>query len=54
VRAKYILTVLAAVFLMLGGLRIRRDAGCLMPASKTWLLIGIIFASVSVYLWMSA
>jgi hypothetical protein len=50
--AKYILPALAAVFLVLAGLRIRRDRGRIMPASRTWLLTGIIFALVSAYLWM--
>jgi uncharacterized membrane protein len=52
--AKYILTSLAAVFLLLTGGRVARDGGRLMPASRTWLLTGIIFSIVSAYLWMSA
>ena len=52
--AKYILAVLAAVFLALAGLRIMRDGARIMPASRNWLLTGIIFAVVSAYLWMSA
>jgi len=52
--AKYILAVLAAVFLVLAGVRLGRDGGRIMPASRTWLLIGIIFGLVSAYLWMSA
>lgn len=52
--AKYILTSLAAVFFLLAGVRVARDGGRLMPASRTWLLTGIIFCTVSAYLWMSA
>jgi uncharacterized membrane protein len=54
VAAKYVLAVLAVVFLVLAGLRITRDGGHIMPASRTWLLTGIIFAVVSGYLWMFA
>jgi hypothetical protein len=54
VAAKYVLAVLAVVFLLLAGFRITRDGGQIMPASRTWLLTGIIFAVVSGYLWMSA
>ena len=50
--AKYILAVLAVVFLVLAGSRITRDSGRVTPASRTWLLTGIIFAVVSGYLWM--
>jgi hypothetical protein len=51
--AKYILAVLALVFLALAAFRMARDGGRIMPASRTWLLTGIIFAVVSGYLWMS-
>lgn len=51
--ARYILSVLSAVFLILAGLRIWRDSGRIQPASRTWLLIGAIFALVSAYLWMA-
>lgn len=52
--AKHILAGLAGVFLVLAGLRINRDGGRVRPGSRTWLLIGIIFAAVSTYLWMAA
>jgi hypothetical protein len=52
--AKYILAGLAVVFLALAAVRIVHDAGRLGPGSRTWLLTGIIFATVSAYLWMSA
>jgi hypothetical protein len=51
--AKYILAVLGVVFLLLAGERIRRTGGRMTPASRTWLLTGIIFALVSAYLWVS-
>jgi len=54
VAAKYILPTLSTVFLLLARLRIQREAGRILPASRTWLLIGIIFGLVSAYLWMSA
>ena len=52
--AKYILAVLAVVFLALSAWRIAQDRAQITPASRTWLTIGIIFALVSGYLWMSA
>ena len=51
--AKYILAALSLVFLVLSALRIVRDGARITPASRTWLTIGIIFALVSGYLWMS-
>jgi hypothetical protein len=47
--AKYILALLSAVFLVAGALRLTRD-GQLHPQSRTWLLIGVIFAIVSGWL----
>ena len=51
---KYILPVLGLVFVVLAALRIGLDRGRIMPASRTWLTIGIIFGLVSAYLWMYA
>lgn len=51
--AKYIVAVLALVFLALGFGRLARDGGRIAPASRTWLLVGAIFALVSAWLWMS-
>jgi hypothetical protein len=51
--AKSIFGAAAVVFLALAGLRIYRDGARITPASRTWLTIGIIFALVSGYLWMS-
>jgi len=50
--AQYILGCLAAVFLVLGSLRSARD-GKVGPAARTWFMIGVIFAVVSVWLWLS-
>jgi hypothetical protein len=51
--AKYILACLSVVFLVISTRRIVRDGGRVTPASRTWLTIGIIFALVSGYLWMT-
>jgi hypothetical protein len=50
VAAKYILAVLACVFLVAAGLRLVRDGGKKQPQSRTWLTIGVIFAIVSAWL----
>lgn len=47
---KYILGVLAAVFLVLALIRLARDGGTMHPQSRTWLIIGVIFGAVSAYL----
>jgi len=46
--AKYVLSVLAVVFLGCAALSLRRPRG---PAARAWLLVGAIFAAVSVWLW---
>ena len=48
--AKYILAVLAAAFLAAALLRLSRGGGISHPQTKTWLLIAVIFASVSTWL----
>jgi len=48
--AKYILAALSVVFLILGISRLGRDAGKSHPQSRAWLLIGVIFGTVSVWL----
>jgi hypothetical protein len=50
--AQTILGSLALVFLLFGGLRSLRD-GRIGPAARTWLMIGVIFGIVSVFLWLS-
>jgi hypothetical protein len=52
--AKYILAALSALFFALATSKIFRDRAQITPASRTWLTIGIIFALVSGYLWMSS
>ncbi|MEJ2379440.1 MAG: hypothetical protein P8Y71_29990 [Pseudolabrys sp.] len=49
--AKYILAVLSIVFLVLAGVRWRRDGGRLGPQSRTWLIVGVIFALVAALIW---
>ncbi len=49
--AKYILAVLAVVFLIVATLRLARDNGSVGPAVKAWLLTGGIFAIVAGWLW---
>jgi hypothetical protein len=51
--ARIVLGVLAVIFIGLALLRIVRERKRIGPASRTWLTIGIIFALVSGYLWMS-
>jgi hypothetical protein len=49
--AKYILGVLGVVFLIVAGIRLAKDGWKIGPASKTWLLIGVIFTVVSAWTW---
>jgi hypothetical protein len=49
---QYILAALAIVFLAFALARIRRN-GAIDPASKTWLIITVIFAAVSTWLFLS-
>jgi hypothetical protein len=49
--AKWILSVLSAVFLCLAAVRLWRHGGRLAPATRAWLLVGIMFAAVSLWLW---
>jgi hypothetical protein len=50
--AQYILPVLSAIFLLAALIRLIRDSGRIGPASKTWLLVAVIFAVVSAWLWI--
>jgi len=50
VAARYILVALAAVFLAAAVMRLSRGRGISHPQTKTWLLIGVIFAAVSAWL----
>lgn len=51
--AKYVLGVLGVVFLVAGGVRAAR-LGVSHPQSRTWLLIGTIFVTVSAWLFLGA
>ena len=48
--AKYILAGLGAVFLIAALLRLSRGGGVTHPQTRTWLLIAVIFATVSGWL----
>jgi hypothetical protein len=48
--AKYILAALSGLFIVLAVWRMAGGAGASHPQTRTWLLIGVIFALVSVWL----
>ena len=48
--ARYILAAFAVVFLAAAVRRAGHDGGISHPKTKTWLLIGAIFAAVSAWL----
>jgi hypothetical protein len=50
VAAKYILAALAAVFLVMAIARMARGGRVAHPQTRTWLIIGVIFAAVSAWL----
>jgi hypothetical protein len=50
VAAKYILAALAVAFLAASLVRLSRGGGVGHPQTKTWLLIAVIFAAVSTWL----
>ena len=49
--ARLILSVLAVGFLGFALIHIGRNEGRIDPASRTWLLIAVIFGAVSAWLW---
>lgn len=49
--AKYILAVLAVVFVVLAAQRMVRDGGRIGPASRTWFIVAVVFGLVSAWLW---
>jgi len=53
VAADRIIGSLALVFLILAVSRIARDGGRLGPAARTWLLIAVIFAAVTLWGWLA-
>lgn len=48
---KVLFAVLAVVFLVLASARLWKDGFRIRPASRTWLIVGSIFAVVSAWLW---
>lgn len=48
--AKYILAALAVVFFAAAGVRRMRGGGAKDPATRTWLLIALIFTAVAAWL----
>lgn len=51
--AKYILALLSVAFFIAAGFRFARD-GKLTGQSRTWLMIGVMFGSVSTWLFVSS
>ena len=52
VAAKTILALLSLLFLGATMLRLSKDGFRITPASRTWLIVGAIFATVSTWLWL--
>ncbi len=50
--ARYILAVASAVFLVLAGANLTRGRGAGHPQTRTWLLVGVIFAVVCAWLFV--
>jgi hypothetical protein len=50
VAAKYILAAASCAFLLATVVRLARDGGRPHPQSRTWLMVGVIFAGVSAWL----
>ena len=48
--ARYILAAVAVVFLAAALMRLSRGGGFAHPQTRTWLLVAIIFAAVSAWL----
>jgi hypothetical protein len=48
--ARYVIAALSALFFVLAALRLARDGSTLHPQSRAWLIVGVIFAVVSAYL----
>jgi hypothetical protein len=53
VATKYIFPVLAVIFLAAALRRISRTGNRSDPAARTWLIIGVIFAAVGTWLWLT-
>lgn len=52
--ARWVIGALAILFLILAAARIVRDGGRVEPAARTWLLIALIFAAVTLWHWLAA
>ena len=50
--AQLIFAILGPLFLLLGAWRCI-TAGSFVPQGRTWLIIGVIFSAVAVWLWWS-
>lgn len=50
--AQLIFAILGPLFLLLGAWRCIRAGSC-VPQGRTWLIIGVIFSAVAVWLWWS-
>jgi hypothetical protein len=44
---RYIFAVLGGAFLLAAAIRLARNGWRIQPASRTWLIIGVIFSAVS-------
>jgi hypothetical protein len=52
--AKYILALMAIAFLLASLWRLSREGFKLGPASRTWLMIALLFGVVAAWLWWSS
>jgi hypothetical protein len=50
---KYILPTLSAIFVAAALVRLMRAGNRSDPAARTWLIIGVIFAAVGTWLWLT-
>ncbi|HVO48909.1 MAG TPA: hypothetical protein VMT29_21510 [Steroidobacteraceae bacterium] len=51
-QTRYVFGCLSLVFLILGFTRLVRE-GRLVPAARTWLILGVIFGIVSGWSWLN-
>jgi len=51
--AKYVLGAFAVAFLFAATIRLSRGGGVRHPQTRTWLLVGVIFAAVSAWLFLA-
>ncbi len=50
--ARYILAVVSVIFLALAGRNVARGRGVSHPQTRTWLVVGVIFAGVCAWLFL--